>query len=304
MQLLNAARIIYLYERSVQKPAEDSWMTGRTEYVDGQSVLKLRPRRRFTHQELFHRAAQCRDYLRFGEEVDACLSDSIRRYTSLMVRSNTPEVWREVGMEDVPWLHGIAHVRDEVHLKSEDNHHWHGLEVSRLKRLPELLDEPCVIIDNREGKDGIVCVVNDLDCDRLPIVVPVNPKGHGVYQGVEIKKVNFALSVYGHSHADWLINTAAREDRVLFIDHEKTRRLMSCAGLQLSRACMSLPDRVIIRQSAKIVNTSKSLGGQPRVADLEEELRNAAMASEGLKSVSPVSQGLNLMRQEGPDGCR
>lgn len=289
----DAAKTIYFYERSVERPPEDSLFRGERVPMEGRSILKLSLNGALRERELFEYASKCKDYLRSGAEVDACLSDRVRRYTSLMVRRDTPEVLQEVGLNDAPWMHGIAHARDEVHPKDPDGikSEWHGLRVSQLKRLPELLEEPCVILDNRKNKNGIVCMVDELDEDGLPIIVPIDPfPKRVVYQGMNVEGANFAKSMYGHSCASWLINTAAEEDRVLFIDHEKTRRLMSCAGLQLSRACMSLPDKVIIRQSAKIVNTSKSLGERPRIADLEEERRGMAAASKELNPELPSEQ--------------
>lgn len=250
-KLLNALKIIYIYEQSIEAP-ESEWVKktphGLTPAIDITAGLNA-------VESIIQHACSCADYLRFGREVDMCLAGRLDRYTAVMIRATTPELLRAVGCADLPWLHTQMHLRNELHEKNPSNRSWHGLSKAQLKALPELLERPCVVLDNPANKCGLVCVLDQTDSDGLPIIMPFAPDGHGSYQGEEIL-TNFVLSVYGREGFSQYLERAAEQQRILYIDVEKTRKLMSCVGLELPEACMSFEG--IIHPSRQIVKAAQS----------------------------------------------
>ena len=250
-ELLGALRIIRAYERSIARSVEDSWVI--------ETPQGLMPRDGLSAglesiEAILRYAASCLDFVRYGKEVDDCVAGNLNRYTAIMIRRDTPSTLQKIGCANLPWLHTQLHLRNELHPKSPSNRSWHGLPLSTLKALPELLENPCVVLDNPANKTGLVCVLNQTDAEGMPMIMPFAPNGRGSYLGEELL-TNFVLSVYGREGFAQYLKNAAEQDRILYFDAERTRKLMSFAGLELPGACMSFNG--IIHPSRQIVKTAE-----------------------------------------------
>ena len=47
-------------------------------------------------------------------------------------------------------------------IKSEENYHWHGLEITQMKRLPYLLENPVLLSDSPSRKDALLAVLAEI----------------------------------------------------------------------------------------------------------------------------------------------
>lgn len=259
-----SVNVIRLYERAVGCLGRASW---EAKIRSGEAGLAA----------TIERAERCTGYLKFGREVDACLSSALPSDTALMVAEHTPELLAAMGVPDLPWLHTQHHVRCEVSPKTGRRDSRHGLTVEQVKMMPELIEAPCAVVDNAPDKRGVVAVLDQLDPDGLPVVMPFNPAGCGSYLGSRLES-NFVLSVYGKRNLGDYLDRAARAGRVLYMDKEKTGRLFALSGLQLPETCANLPDKKIIRRTRKILNERAQHPGL--AADLAEAKSAARDAAE------------------------
>lgn len=188
----------------------------------------------------------------FAEQVDAIVNGNFSRYSDIKV-CDTPEILISAGLKQLPMYYTQKHLRDALRpkgAKGERIHH-HGLTVEEVKRMPELLKNPVVIYDSILHSDSIVVLTNAVDSDGEPIVIAIKPNGEAKY---EIRKIdsNFILSMYPHSNIKNQLEKAFEQDKILFIDKEKSQELFSVLRLQLSQGFNSLDSNIIIHQSRNI----------------------------------------------------
>lgn len=301
-KLLIALDTIYEYERSIKRPEESLWVDEELRH----DPFLLSPQATEMYMSY---SWKCLDYLRFGYEVDACLSGNLSIYTDVMVSKATPSIFQRCGFTNLPILHTQAHVRDEPAPKDDYKHH-HGLSLEQLKGLPEKLEDPIMIFDapsrrNRyneivdEGR-GVVAVLDCFDCDGVPLTAYFSPNGHGQYKTLNIAS-NFLTSIYGRRNLIGFVNRAAEEDKILYVDPAKFEDMKKDSlrfdEPQCSPAIENLFYRV--RQSKQIVNRDMA-SEQPELdamvaSDLREISRRIGENStRGLSRASLAVDGLQM----------
>jgi len=239
-------------------------------------------------------ARKCRAYLEFARAIERACKKTAGRYENVLVRPDTPSSLVELGMGNYPMFQTKCHIRNELHPLDDDPAH-HGLEKSSLVRLPEKLECPCAVFRSARDPRRLVCVIEELDIMERPVIAIMRPN---VAESQTGKACNFILSVYGKDKFEGFVERAARAGNVLFIDVEKTRNLMSCAGLRLPEACMRLGET--IPQSSQKVNREKA--GKPKAA------RNIPAPAVKTRSASPKEDRARLAGGSRADvggrGCR
>ncbi len=188
----------------------------------------------------------------FAEQVDEALSGKIPFYSSLKV-CNTPEILVDIGCKQLPMLYTQKHLRDALHEKSSKNPHWHGLTIEQVKNLPVFLQEPVIVFDSLTRDDSVMMILSETDNDNLPLVVSVKPNGQGRYNLEQIDS-NFITSIYGKDNFSRYIENIIKNDKLLFINKEKSQKLFERWGLQLPELTKSFGFDTIIHQSRNIVN--------------------------------------------------
>ena len=188
----------------------------------------------------------------FAEQVDEALSGKIPFYSSLKV-CNTPKILVDIGCKQLPMLYTQKHLRDALHEKSSKNPHWHGLTIEQVKNLPVFLQEPVIVFDSLTRDDSVMMILSETDNDNLPLVVSVKPNGQGRYNLEQIDS-NFITSIYGKDNFSRYIENIIKNDKLLFINKEKSQKLFERWGLQLPELTKSFGFDTIIHQSRNIVN--------------------------------------------------
>ena len=154
----------------------------------------------------------------FAEQVDEALSGKIPFYTSLKV-CDTPQILLDVGCEQMPMLYSQKHLKNAI-LPPDEKNHRHGLEIEQIKRLPELLSYPVMIIDSPNRKDSIIVVTAEVDKSDNPVIASIKPNGKGRYE-VENVSSNFITSVYGRNNFSEYFRRIVQSDNLLFCDKQK-----------------------------------------------------------------------------------
>lgn len=246
---LKRVATIHAYEESINRPYQDRWIKTEAgkQNLNTDTVLRNYPEAQQTDLIPAFRqyADKCKEYLAFGEEVDLAIEGKLGRKARLRVREHTPASITQLGMEDLPMLYTQSHLLRALKEKNLDNPSWHGLTREYIKEIPELLEKPAVVMESLNGSDSLVVVLNKLDSDKLPIIVPFMPSGVGVYQGQEIL-TNFILSIYGKDGISQYLNRGLKEEKILFVSAKRLKRLSLGAALQLRRSYESLDG--IVRQ--------------------------------------------------------
>lgn len=214
-------------------------------------------------------ADKCKEYLRFGYEVDEATFGNMSPLEQVKV-CNTPQILLDAGFKQKPMLYTQRHLEDALHPKSIDNSHWHGLSVSQLKRLPELLEIPVMLADSPARRDSLLAVLCAVDDEHLPLIVPIKPDGRGHYQLQDIETNNI-LSVYGKDDFPKYFAERITSHRLVYFNEERGHVLETLAELQLFR-CHFIEHNlcnIIIRQPECLVNMRRSAAENEHGADLD-----------------------------------
>lgn len=201
------------------------------------------------------------DKVRLYNEIIDCLKGDLNRYTSLKLCEHTPEILLKCGLEDKPILFSQEHLRLGISPKNIDiEKHTHGLSINNYIRLIEELKSPCIISDSYNPKNptSIIVTTGMVDIDRLPIIACIKTDGQGIHVLEEFSS-NYLTSVYGKNSYDFLLKESIKQNKVLYVNKEKTQALESFADQQLLRAFpKDFRFDVIIQHSKNIVKCEKS----------------------------------------------
>ena len=245
--------------------------------------------------------------LRTAEELIDALGDENGKTASTLLAKNGINVYAEgfqeigslfgregagVGFPKSPFFYTYNHLRDalvpkgfypsNVHVK-----HPHGLTLEQIKRLPELLERPVVLMDS-DRDDTMVAVLADVDGDGLPLIAALRPGANAV-SGGRCVPGTIVCSVYGKPESYFLHKMQQMPQRVLYQDIEKGRELDARAKLQLFGGNIASPDldRKIIRLPECIVKLQA--GSAPtEAARVQQESRDMASGSYALGAARPA----------------
>ena len=210
----------------------------------------------FNEDEMFVHSTE-KDYAKsyektFAEQVDEVLAGTFDRFNALKV-CDTPQILLDVGCKQLPILYTQKHLKDAVHEKSKENPHWHGLTVEQVKQIPELLENPAILMDSLNNDGSLVAVLPMLDNDGNPLFATIKPNGFGTYE-YELVDSNFMLSVYGKENGfEQYIKNAIADNKILYWNKEKSQEIQ-CAELLMVQGLDILDSDKILHQSNSLVN--------------------------------------------------
>lgn len=206
-------------------------------------------------KELEQYAAECEKYLRFGQEVDACLEKKLDQTSAVWVGTVT-EVLQQNGCGTMDLYITQKHLRNILQTSLQNRSHYHNIELQQFKQLPELLNNPLAILQSKSHQGSVIVVLDAQDRQNNPLIVPIRTDGYAFYQRKNVK-ANFILSVYGKRNVSAYIERSFQENGVLFLDKNKS--------IELGRKSLQL--RQFLNTNASINNVQQT---QENVNDLNE----------------------------------
>lgn len=192
--------------------------------------------------------------LTFAEQVDKVLSGADVSSTHLEVLKTTPPILRMLGVPNLPILMTARHVKTTVQESGTDSANYHGLGVDVVKRLPELIADPVMVMDSLTKEDSIVIVTETTDKENRPVIGAIKLDGVG-RDGKTIIRANILASAYGKDNFESFIRHNIEEGTVLYADKEKSQALSVNPGIQFPDVMASLDFNTIIRKTKAFVNT-------------------------------------------------
>lgn len=202
------------------------------------------------------------EYLDFADEAAdfaPFLYDASFSTRGAYLKVSSPgNIYREAGFPQDPFFYTYNHLRDALVPKgfypsTVRVRHPHGLTLEQIKRLPELLERPVVLMDS-DRDDTMIAVLADVDEDGFPLIAALRPGGNAVSEGRSVGGT-IVCSFYGKPENYFRFKMQQMPQRVLYQDIEKGRVLDARAKLQLFGGNIASPDldRRIIRPPECIV---------------------------------------------------
>ena len=211
--------------------------------------------------ELLAYAKQCEEYLAFGESVDQ-LTDVLEAKEQMSMREavsvcKTPDLLQKAGCKPLPMHMSQQHLLDCMHPKQKENAHYHGLTKAEIKKIPEALECPVILAESMTRKDTMIALLDYREQNGNPLLVAIRPNGKAMYQVEQIDS-NFIMSVYGKDHFQSFLQKMIKEDKLIYVDQEKGKRL-GYFGKEIEQ--FAFKDKEILKQiSSQIVEKGKRIG--------------------------------------------
>lgn len=247
-------------------------------------------------------ALETKKELSFSEQVDAVLSGKASVYDTLKV-CDTPQILLDAGLSRLPILYTQNHLKDALHEKSDKNTHWHGLKIEQIKKIPEQLKEPAILLGSLSSKNpnSLIVVLGSVDNDKAPLFAAIKPNGKGTYNFEQIDS-NFMLSVYGKDNGfSEYIERAIKENKILYWNKEKSQELFMFQGLQLPEAFNNLDPNKILHQTNSAVNNKSRLQGEKTMAPEKQIIAEIGFADGEIRQYEdsvPFLKDLNEATRE------
>ncbi|MEG0357541.1 MAG: hypothetical protein RR580_07415, partial [Christensenellaceae bacterium] len=166
--------------------------------------------------------------INFAKQVDAVISGTHPTNQDLYI-GDTADVLKNIGFEDYPMLMKNSKIREILDKHSE-------MSVNLIKKIPELLENPAMIIKSKTHGEQSVVVITDQMTDKGYLVLPVwfDQNGHIVDIGLDYTgTANFVASAYGRNMEALLEYAFSNDENVLYADKQKSQSLANFHGLQL-----------------------------------------------------------------------
>ncbi len=232
--------LIRMYEKSIGRP-------------EMESVLHT-----YNEAQQKEYARKCQEWLRFGREVDECLAGILNPRNAVYI-GDTPSVFRETcGCRQHKMLMTQAHIRKSIgrgygyHQRME-----HSMSLEHLKRIPEALSDPALIMQSSTREDTVLAVLPYKDMKNAPVVIAIAKEGEGVYEEERVKS-NFILSAYGKDNLNPLITHMESANKIYYVNKEKSQEL-ALPLLQLQRDHLAPAfDYIVENVTGKVNNSGKT----------------------------------------------
>lgn len=161
-----------------------------------------------------------------SSQIDSVLAGTYKEHY-LTVAQETPKILQDIGVPNKPMLITAKHTYLAINKDgkySGENDHYHDLGKETLENLPKLLESPILVF--QKNKDDIIAVVNAVDKNKNPVIVPIRINGKGQQNFIEIE-ANIIKSVYGRNNMSKFIEQNVTADNLLLVENKKIRNLKS-----------------------------------------------------------------------------
>lgn len=190
----------------------------------------------------------------FSTQIDEVLSgkDTISTHLKVM---ETPLILRQLGAKNLPVLMTAKHLKSIIADSGNDTSvNYHGLDVDIVKRLPELIADPIMVMDSLTRDDSVVVLTSTTDSENRPVIAAIKFDGHGNLNDIEIE-ANILTSTYGKDNFNDFLQRNIDANTILYWDKEKSQELIKTPGVQFPDNLNLLDSNIIIRKAKAFVNT-------------------------------------------------
>lgn len=222
----------------------------------------------------------------FSKHIDDIVLDVNDKNYDVYI-SKTTDTIVNVGLPQGPLLMRNSKVKEI--LKKHDE-----MSIDLIKRIPESLNDPMLILKSKTHETESIVVVTDIETKKGNMIIPIWLNQKGTYidlkQGKTINKnVNFVATAYGRNIRG-LVEYAIDNDGILYVnsDTKKVRQLFAQNGLQLPTPLKLSNFNNNISQKDIFVNNSIRTKSEK---DTKHARKKKALSAEGIITAFNLAPG-------------
>ncbi len=159
-----------------------------------------------------------------SQQINDVLSGNYKdRHITLS--QETPKILQNIGIPNKPLLMTKRHAylavnKDGIYKRKDD--HYHNLGKDLFINIPSFLKSPILVFQSNDDSRDIIAVINAVDKNNNPIIVPVRINGKGNQNFIEID-ANIAKSAYGRNNINDFIKKHVTKNNLLLVENKKIR---------------------------------------------------------------------------------
>lgn len=176
---------------------------------------------KYDTEQLKDYAQKCKQYLLFGEAVDKWGQGELHSREAIKI-CDTPDLLLKAGCQPLPMHITQRHLKNCMTPEVQEHKQYHGLSMEEIKKLPEALEHPAMIMESSTRKDSLVVVLDYKDKKGLPVILTFVLEGSAFYQRKH-RKSNFVTSVYGKNDFQGFFERALDGNQLIYIDKQKSQ---------------------------------------------------------------------------------
>lgn len=136
----------------------------------------------------------------FSEQVDDVLKGIYPKRDMLVVCNHTPHILQKIGLRNLPITMTQKHLYTITNeIGKYDHVNYHNIDISVMKQIPKILENPLYVFKSDTKDDSIVVVTDLIDSQDRPIIVSIKIDGKGQINDIQID-TNVMTSVYGRNN--------------------------------------------------------------------------------------------------------
>ena len=170
-------------------------------------------------------------YLSFGEQVDVALKNEFVQ--SHWFVCNTPKLLVCLGAPKLPILMTRKHVLTTMNESGVYKANYHNLGVDVVKQLPDMINNPAVVMKSTKQDDSLVLISSCVDKNNNPIVLPILLNGIGNNNVGQEIRANILTSAYGKEHFKVWLDKHIDSNSILYVNNKELIKLIDI-GVELS----------------------------------------------------------------------
>lgn len=195
----------------------------------------------------------------FAEQVEDWQNGKFPKNDALLV-GRTPEVFRRIGLNDLPMTMNQTHVDYAVNGTKED----HQMSLVMLEHLPELLEHPVAIIESATRPNDSIVAIVDGTIDGKNVIAPITIQTTSRANDVQID-ANHLASVHGRGNVENLFKKALQKENadsvgVYYLDKNRASILFGDIRVQFPE----------ISEQAGLIHSIFDAGGSVKQKNMEQ----------------------------------
>ena len=195
----------------------------------------------------------------FAEQVEDWQNGKFPKNDALLV-GRTPEVFRRIGLNDLPMTMNQTHVDYAVNGTKED----HQMSLVMLEHLPELLEHPAAIIESATRPNDSIVAIVDGTINGKNVIAPITIQTTSRANNVQID-ANHLASIHGRGNVENLFKKALQKENadsvgVYYLDKNRASILFGDIRVQFPE----------ISEQAGLIHSIFDAGGSVKQKNLEQ----------------------------------
>lgn len=195
----------------------------------------------------------------FAEQVEDWQNGKFPKNDALLV-GRTPEVFRRIGLNDLPMTMNQTHVDYAVNGTKED----HQMSLVMLEHLPELLEHPVAIIESATRPNDSIVAIVDGTINGKNVIAPITIQTTSRANDIQID-ANHLASVHGRGNVENLFKKALQKENadsvgVYYLDKNRASILFGDIRVQFPE----------ISEQAGLIHSIFDAGGSVKQKSMEQ----------------------------------